>query len=478
MCIVATGPDFSSMLDFGDKTLNTKYTGDKLHRSVKLAMDSGEATTPEEAMKIFEGYRLGIEVGADVATSPTKQAALLTAVNAARRCFLGGVEIRNCPDSNLLVPWRGCRTLGEAVADLQGTLVGKGKSEIPTVAIGGEKTAVQSEFAVRATFDGWCGGVVPIDDGRRLDENQEFAPAGVLAGSIAVSEAFQFVRGRNTEAGRRAIGLSLWRPEAEVSWLDGKQIGPALKSLPSRLWLIGLGHLGQAFLWTLGFLPYADPSEVLLVLQDFDTLVVANDSTSPLTRQEIVNQKKTRAMAHWCQARGFHARIYERRFAENFTIDNEEPQVALCGVDNETARAAMEDVGFTQVIEAGLGLGTEEFLAFQMHSFPASRSARARWGASAKAPSVEAIVSQPAYKALAEDGLDECGLTLLAGRSVGAAFVGTTVSAIVVAELLRMAVGDRRYEVIDGSLRSLANRQAVVSQHLNSPFNPGLAKAV
>jgi hypothetical protein len=455
--------------------MNSKYTGDDLHRSVKLAMDTGEATTPEGATKIFEGYRLGIEVGADVATSPTRQVALLTAVNTARRCFLGGVEVRNCPDSKLLVPWRGCRTVREAVAGLQGALVGKGTPEIPAVIIGNtELSGRQSEFAVRVTFDGWCGGIVPIEDGR-LDENQEFTPAGVLAGSLAVSEAFQFVRGGNAEAGRRAVGMSLWRPEAEVSWLEGKALGPPLASLPSRLWLIGLGHLGQAFLWTLGFLPYADPREVLLVLQDFDTLVVANDSTSPLTRWEILGGEKTRAMAGWCHDRGFQTRIHERRFAANFTIDNEEPRVALCGVDNGLARAAMEDVGFAQVIEAGLGSGTEEFLAFQMHSFPASRSARARWGASAKAPSVETIASQPAYRALAQNGLDDCGLTLLAGRSVGAAFVGTAASAIVVAEVLRMALGDRRYEVIDGTLRSLANREAIVSEQLDSAFNPGLA---
>ena len=27
-----------------------------------------------------------------------------------------------------------------------------------------------------------------------------------------------------------------------------------------RLWLIGLGHLGQAYLWALGLLPYLEPA--------------------------------------------------------------------------------------------------------------------------------------------------------------------------------------------------------------------------
>lgn len=453
--------------------------GDSLSRSVKLALDSGEASTLAEAEQIFAGYQLVIQVGQDVAASPTKQVALLTAINAARRCFLGGVQVANCPDAPLLVPWRRCRTLWQAVTELGGTLVTSPSYNVPRIVIGGaDRITVESEFALRVTFDGWCGGVVPLDDGRRLPERNEFTPSGVLAGALAVSEAFQFARGRYAHAGRRATGLSLWRPEVDTPWLDIHEPGPQLSYLPSQLWMIGLGHLGQAFLWTLGFLPYAHPNEVLIVLQDYDSLIQANDSTSLLTRVDLVGQRKTRAMAGWCEQRGFRTRIQERRFAANFKIDNEEPRVALCGVDNAMARAALEDVGFAQVIEAGLGLGTDEYLAFQMHCFPSSRSALARWGGTLEKTTPQSLINQPAYKSLSADGLDQCGLTLLAGRSVGAAFVGAMTSTLVVAELLRMATGDQRYDVIDGSLRSLQHRQAITSGIPTVPFNPGLTEAM
>ena len=52
----------------------------------------------------------------------------------------------------------------------------------------------------------------------------------MLAGALAMPEAFQFVRGRNAQAGRRPVGLSLCRPEAEVSWLDDHEAGPAPES--------------------------------------------------------------------------------------------------------------------------------------------------------------------------------------------------------------------------------------------------------
>ena len=416
--------------------ITEEQLGNELNRSVKLAMDSGEAATPDEARMIFQRYRLGIVVGPDVATSPTKQAALLTAVNTGRRCFLGGVEVSmDCPDAQLLVRWRDCHTIAEAVIDLQGKVNSKTSENIPQIIIGNCESYKESDFAVRATFEGWRGGVVPLVDGLRLDELTEFTPAGVLAGALGVSEAFQHVRGRNALAGHRAVGLSLWRPDNRISWLNDRESGPKLEWLPSSCWLIGLGHLGQAYLWTLGFLPYANPGAVQLVLQDYDDLVLANDSTSLLTNSKLIGHKKTRAMAAWCEQRGFRSRLNERRFSGNFRIDDEEPQVALCGVDNETARAALEDVGFAQIIEAGLGRGTEEYLAFQIHCFPAQRGARQRWGTSESNRVSESLISQPAYDSLAAEGMDKCGLTMLAGRAVGASFVGAFTAALVIGEL-------------------------------------------
>src|SRR5690606_2643062 len=105
--------------------------------------------------------------------------------------------------------------------------------ELPRIVVGDGPAAADGPFAVRATFDGWAGGVVPLDDGRRLPERQECPPAGVLAGALAVSEAFQFVRGGNAAAGRREVGLSLWCPEPEVCWLSATDRGPALERLPS-----------------------------------------------------------------------------------------------------------------------------------------------------------------------------------------------------------------------------------------------------
>jgi hypothetical protein len=49
----------------------------------------------------------------------------------------------------------------------------------------------------------------------------------------------------------RNVGRSLWKPEAGEFWLNPANDGPAIERLPSCLWLVGLGHLGQSFLWTI-----------------------------------------------------------------------------------------------------------------------------------------------------------------------------------------------------------------------------------
>lgn len=456
--------------------MNASIIGDNIHRGLKMALDSGEVASLTEAERLFASYRLMIEVGADIAHSPTLQAALLTVVNTGRRSCLGGVQVAGNLDTELCVPWKKFRTLGEAVIDLQGQITNTVTPLIPRIVIGDvAKVDNTGDFAVRITFNGWSGGVIPVEDNQRLPEQQEFVPSGVLAGALAVSEAFQFLRG-NALAGKRGVGLSLWGFGEGTYWLEADP-GPILEILPSRIWLIGLGHLGQAYLWTLGFLPYAHPEEVQLVLQDYDTLVLANDSTSLLTSQATLGVKKTRAVANWAEERGFCTTIQERYFRNNFMVSDDESSVALCGVDNRLARAALEDVGFRSIVEAGLGRGPQGYLAFQIHNFPSSRSARTIWGKDSEISISQEIINQPAYQKLASEGLDQCGLIMVADRTVGAPFVGATTAALVIAELLRIVMGEHCYEVVNGNLRSLAHLQAIVNKRISEPFNPGWTRA-
>jgi len=456
-----------------------EITGGKLHRLTKLLMDTGEAATIDEAEEKLKGYRLGIHINRDVLDSPAYQAGLLTIINTGRRCFLGGVLILGDLDIPLKIPWRRFQTVAEAVEDLQGKVVDKLDASIPLISFSENLPGGwEGDFGIKPAIRGWSGGILPIQDQFDFSGKEMFTPAGVLAGALAVSEAFQFVRGGNSTVGHRSVGISLWKPARDADWLNA-DLGPNLAFLPQKLWLIGLGNLGQAYLWTLGFLPYKAKhkmkDDVRLVLQDTDCLEEANDSTSLLTDLNMVGIKKTRAMSDWCEQYGFQTSLIERKFADDLNANDEEPLLALCGVDNAEARATLEKSGFKRVIEAGLGKGVEEYLCFRMHTFPASKSAVSYWGSKLDKDDAGKLIQQPAYQDLHGRGLDQCGLTELAGRSVGAPFVGAIASTLVIAEVLRMLNGGDAIEVIDGDLRSLPTLNKVIPIQIKlKAFNPGM----
>lgn len=426
-----------------------------LHRTAKYFMDAGEAETHEEAMQMLRSFGVSIVVGKAAMHSVNHQIALLTLVNAARRTFLGGVEVVLPEgDASLLVPLVASAQLRDAIERLGGNIASAAKPNWPIAVIG----EVEAEWPIlfpcwRLTWSGWRGGVVPIAHQAFEDETAAMPIAAAIAAAACASEIFAYHAKDHPMAGRRAAGLSLWRPDAE--WLAPDPTEPRLMFLPSRLWIIGLGNLGQAFAWLLACLPYRAHAEVELVLQDFDDIALSNDSTSLLSSTGLIGQKKARAVSDWLERIGFTTFIEERRFGAWTRRASHEPGVALCGVDNALARAALDDGGFDLVVEAGLGGGPHGFKNFSLHTFPASRRAAEIWpGASKPATDVSAM---PAYEALRKSGMDACGLAQLASRTVGVPFVGLIAAALVVGELLRRLHGGTGYEVLSGSAANLAD---------------------
>lgn len=439
---------------------------DTLHRGVKMALDNGETESVEAAYALFAGYRIAIGLGSGAARSPALQAALLTMVNCGRRALLGGAEVLGDLQAPLLVDLPGLgKTLDDAVVALGGRPKAEASPHTKLVWLG--EGAPSS--ALQVTFSDWRGGVFIAGEGDRLAERANDIPAAVLAGALAVSEVFQHLRG-NPMASEREVGLSRWDPRAP--WRNAA--GPAEWVAPSKLWILGLGHLGQAFLWVLGLLPFARPAEVELTLQDFDRLALANDSTSVLTRADMVGRLKTREMATWAESRGFQTRLVERRFSGDVTLAEDDPRILFCGVDNAEARATLEDPHFDLVVDAGLGAGPQEYLAMRLHSFPGSVSARARWGeaSSSRTAEAKAVATAAAYQDLAGRGLDDCGLLEIASRTVGVPFVGVIAATLALMEIIRRLNQGPGLGVLDLTLRDLGAREGVQGQALKR-FNPG-----
>ena len=443
---------------------------EQLHRLVKYALDSGTAASLEEAEALFKGYRLTLSIGPVEAACPLHQAALLTAVALGRRVFLGGVTVEGNIDTPLTVSLPLGSTLGDAVTALGGT-VGPALAPAPVIVIGGGPQHFREGFCIRTAVAGWRGGILPVHSELVPANGPAMPLAAMLAAALAINEAFLFTNGEMPAAGHRTLGLSLWRPDSQYDWLAEDESEPQLTYLPSQLWLIGLGHLGQAYLWGLGLLPYASPRELSLVLQDIDVITPSTESTSVLTDATMVGLKKTRVTADWAEHRGFKTVIHERCFDANFQRQSEEPTIALCGLDNALGRRALDKVGFDLVVEAGLGRGHRDFRTMRLHVLPSSRKADEIWK---QGEADEAVTDQAAYQRILESGeLDRCGVTLLAGKAVGAPFVGAIASTLVLSEVLRLLHGGTLHQLIDLNLLAVEHRATVPNLQDFKRLNPG-----
>jgi hypothetical protein len=428
---------------------------DLLDRIQKLALDSGDAATLEEAAAIFSRYVLQVDVCGDGLDGSTAEATFGTILNAAPRAFQGGVRVRLAQDRRLESGWVKGQMASDAIAKYGCEQVSALDDNYPTLVLGtSPREWPTGGRCMTVTHAGWSGGVLSRP-GLNLRRRPEFPPAGVAAGAIGVAEAFQIIRG-NVRAGRRDQGLSLWRPE--VSWVDPSAFGPDISGLlaPNKLHVLGLGHLGQAYIWTLGWLPFEDPAQIEIVLQDVDLLTKANLATSLLATESEIERKKTRIVADAAEELGFTTRLYERRFDEHQRIGEDDPQIALVGVDNPHTRAALGQCGWSLIVDVGLGAGAGDYLDARLHSFPADRTPEEQWGGRSGTFD-ETVMDLPAYHELERRLGDRCGAIMVAGRAVGAAFVGAFASSVAIAELLRYyADDDRRHSVVDVSLRDLS----------------------
>lgn len=425
-----------------------------LSRIDKIFVDR-DAADSAKARARREAFAVTLACGADVGGSRSLQVAVLTAVAIASRCFPGAVMVAladGVSEAQSLAWPRLAQTFGQALQEiLSGQMVGLGLAAHDGRAlVFGD---VGQLAGLRVTFDGWVARVGPASQLPRAAEPAANPLAAVLAAALALSELFLGFADISLEAGRRVVGLSLWRPD--LAHDDPAALGPAVACLPQRLWTLGLGHLGNAYLWALAALPYADSSQVEFALLDFDKVEQENYETGLLFRLEDEHALKTRVCNNWLERRGFRTKLVERRFDEHFRLQPDEAKVALCGFDSNPARQHLATAGFLRVLESGLGGTAQNFDTIGFHTLPNGRSPAELWPvpswqeeAEMRAEAERMAQGNVGYLSL---GSDDCGRALLAGKAVAVPFVGVAAATLVVAELLRLLHDGVCYT--DGKLR-------------------------
>ena len=447
---------------------------DQLHRTAKIALDQGLVPDVASARGYLEKLVLQIHVGPRINRDAAAQAALLTAVNTGHRAMLGGVHTVIEDDPRLSLPWARGQTLSGAIRRYGGSIVRSLTPDRPILAIGNPTHKIPSEVFLSTLCYGWSGSVTTDPQ----PASAEAMPlAGVLAGALGVSEVFQHLLGSPTAA-RRDVGLSLWRPE--LDWKSAEAVGPSLEFLPSRIWLLGLGHLGQANAWNLGCLPHEEPTELKVFLVDYDSVVEANHATGVLTRPSDIDRLKTRIVADHLEQLGHHTRLIERPFTEDLVLNDGEPLIALTGFDDLEPRRALGNT-FGRVVDAGLGAGPTDYLDILIHTFPSQMTPAEAF----RDPPTRSRNPTRAYKAEIDhrisQGVDpgdaRCGVLELADATPAAAFVGATAGAYAVSDILRFLHGGRQYAVLNIDLRSPSNATHAFTHPPQPEFNPGYTRA-
>ncbi|MBV1692073.1 hypothetical protein KRR38_31490 [Novosphingobium sp. G106] len=391
----------------------------ELSRLAKMLIDA-EGITHEEAETRLRSMTLEIVVGRD-AHSVAGHNAILTAVAVGAKSFVGGVAVKLVEDTKLLSTLPvGTTTLRAAIVSLGA--IALDAPALATIAIGEVDAGIAID--AHAWWDGWKAGSSSQPIAQGADDNPL---TGVVAGAAAVAQAFANLRNAKYPS---VSAFDLWPQRT-----GGEP--PAFGSVyfPGSLWLLGLGNLGQAAIWSLSALPYPDPSEVKLVLQDADRISAENWSTSVLVRSGQYGEYKTALSEVWGKAKGFDVRRVDRWLDEHQRVQENEPTLAICGFDSIEARKHIDTCGFDVVVDAGLGRTHTDFDLFRVTIFDRNYSPAAHFDDPIKAPAP----SPHDYEALL--GLDKCGAALFQGIAVAAPFVSSIAAAIAVARAIAISSG-------------------------------------
>lgn len=393
-------------------------------RLSKLLVDEG-AGTFEDAQRHIEKLTLEVVVG-EGASTPAAHAAILTAVSVGSRCFRGGVRVTGHVDQPVI------STLPILGASLRGATTSLGahafKGDANFTVVIGQGKLNHGQHGIAAYWNGWKAGLREVE-ARDMSEVDGSNPlSGVAAGALAVAAAFDHARGQ--PAGSRG-DVDLW----------GCDVAPCFGEvlLPGAIWIVGLGNLGQAFLWALGSLPYAEPAEVKLHIQDFDRVTAENWGTSVLVEYGRYGELKNKVAENWIERRGFDVRRMDRRLLPSDRLTADEPALAFSGVDKIGARRDMASIGFDAIIDAGLGRTARDFDKFRVNVFHAQRRIDQHFADVAETKPADLPISA-AYRAL-EASVGRCGAAEVAGASVAAPHVSAVAAAIAVSRAIALVSG-------------------------------------
>ncbi len=402
----------------------------KRSRVTKALTDAGLAGSFAEAEARLDAVMVCVRVSREQCLTRAGQAATLTAVATAVKCFGRVCVALDAPDAGLRFRMPLGSTLQEATMRLGAAPAeAKGAPVTHSIVIG-SVTPDEAPWTVCCWWDRWLAGT-RVNPDNRIGESG-VSLAGVFSAGLAVRQIFADVR---QGAARRSaeVTVSLWTPSSPADLSDR---GPSRVSVPNDLWIVGLGHLGQAAVWALLTLPCAGPRHA--VLQDDDRIGEENEATSLLVRGDVLGLKKVRLAASWLEGGGWTTDLVERRHDGDIRLTVGDPPILLAGLDALPVRKALASVGFDFMIDVGIGDDAASFEGIQIRVIPKGTPVGGLWGSGPTLNARERLSDNEAYRA-AEKDIGSCGKVMLADASVAVPFVGAAAAALAITQAIRLA---------------------------------------
>lgn len=394
-------------------------------RITKAFTDADLVASFGEAESRLDRISPCVMVGRRAASTAAGQTAALTALVTAKKCFGRAHLCGEGLELALHQPLLAGATLASAALALGANVsVSIPPSATHLVRIGNEYP--WSGWQVSLWWDRWLSGtrLWPTDFG-----SSSLPLAGMFAGALAVRQIFAHLL-RGTPA--REESISIWEPDRVA--VPGER-GPKRCTIPASLWLVGLGHLGQAFVWGLLSLPRSGERHV--ILQDDQRIGIENEPTSLLVRDGDIGRRKVRVAAEWLDHGGWSTELLERRHRGDIQRMPQDPTILLAGLDDVEPRRTLARAGFDYMIDAGIGRGPRDFESLQVRAIAKGDSVESLWLQEETSSRREMLMDKSAYRAFQKDA-GPCGIVPLADASVSVPFVGAATAALTLAQLARL----------------------------------------
>lgn len=293
----------------------------------------------EDALNQMQNTTIWLIADESINSSISEQISLLTATNIAHRVF-GSIKCFIPNDTPNLLPFKE-KLFSELVIGFGGKVEETGQPKTNEVKILFGKECYDIN-CIEAISSGWRGGINLIDQDRiqLLNKNNPISLRPVASASIACYAAFCKVYGLESSRIDMNTGLSLWNLNAGKNWFKDTNDGPEQLYYPRNIWSLGLGHLGQAYLWTIALMNIKKSEEITFLLQDDDVIGKENIGSQVLSFNDDVGKLKTRPCMNFLEYLGFKTRLIEKPF-EKVDSDSEwmkDFTFLINGVDNITTR--------------------------------------------------------------------------------------------------------------------------------------------